>query len=315
MKLSLPVPSDFDFRNAVCSHGFFVLAPNRWEPARQTFHTIVTLDDTTAVALAIRESTNGRMVITSPAAVMSTQRGTIVASVGRLLRLDEDFLDFHECCRRSASHRTAARLRFGRLLRSASLFEDIVKVICTCNVTWRQTVAMVDNIVSHWGVTTADGAGRGFPTPTVLARVPVDQLRSVGRVGYRAAFLHRLAADVAEGRLDLAGIDAFTGPTDELHRRLRKIAGVGSYAAGHICMLLGRYDRLAVDTEMLRHLKSRHPRRRWTPTAIERYYRPWQPYQFLAYWFELWQDYERHHGQASEWEPSDQGSRITMQDR
>jgi hypothetical protein len=31
------------------------------------------------------------------------------------------------------SHRAAARLRFGRLLRSASLFEDIVKVICTCN--------------------------------------------------------------------------------------------------------------------------------------------------------------------------------------
>lgn len=315
MRLVLPVPGDFDFRNAICSHGFFVLAPNRWDPARQTLRTVVTIDDTLAVAVTIRESSTCKrrsVVVTASDSVTAAQRSFITAGVRRLLRLDESFADFHERCRGSASHQSAASSRFGRLLRSTTLFEDLVKVICTCNVTWRQTVAMVNNIVSHWGVPTSDGLGRGFPTASILACVPADELRTAGRVGYRAAFLHRLAQDVIEETLDLASIDAFAGPTPELHHRLRKIAGVGDYAAAHICMLLGRYDRLAIDTETMRHLKLHHPRRKWTPAAVERHYRPWHPYQFLAYWFELWQDYERRHGQASAWEPTDQGSRITV---
>jgi 3-methyladenine DNA glycosylase/8-oxoguanine DNA glycosylase len=228
-----------------------------------------------------------------------------------MLRLDEDLSDFHARCAASAAHRAAARLRFGRLLRSATLFEDIVKVICTCNVTWRQTVAMVGNLVTHWGVATADGVARGFPTPLLLARASVDDLRTRGRLGYRAGFVHQLAEDIVEGRLDLASIEACTESANELCRRLKQITGIGNYAAGHLCMLLGRYDRLAIDTEMMRHLRSRHPRRRWTPAGIERYYRPWQPYQFLAYWFELWQDYERQHGRADQWNPATDGSRIT----
>jgi 3-methyladenine DNA glycosylase/8-oxoguanine DNA glycosylase len=229
-----------------------------------------------------------------------------------MLRLDEDFSEYHARCRSTESHRAAAEACFGRLLRSADLFEDIVKVICTCNVSWGQTVAMIDNIVRHWGVPAGpDGQTKGFPTPIRLAAVDIDELRQKARVGYRASFVRHMSEAVAAGDLDLAALEGYTGPTDALAKALREIPGVGDYAAAHLCMLLGRYDRLAIDTELLRHLRTRHPRRTWTPAAIRRHYAPWHPYQFLAYWFELWQEYADRHGRPDQWDPSVTGVRIT----
>ena len=311
MRIVLDTPADFDFGGAVCSHGFFVLAPNAWEPANRTLHTVITLSDDLAAAVAIRESGPRRLLVTSPTKLTTRDAATIRAAVRRMLRLDEDFSGFHTLCRSSTSHSTAVDNRFGRLLRSATLFEDIVKVICTCNVAWRQTVAMIAKLVEQWGVPAGDGGGRGFPTPARLATAGPAELKRVARVGYRADYLHTLAVDVVEGRLDLAAIERFDGPTEELCRTLRRIRGVGDYAAGNLCMLLGRYDRLAVDTEMLRLLKARHPRRRFTPASLRRYYAAWQPYQFLAYWFELWQDYVARHGDSSSWSTQSEGPRIT----
>lgn len=311
MRIALDTPADFDFGSAVCSHGFFVLAPNTWEPATRTLHTVVTLDDTTAAAASVRASGERQLLVTCPAGLSRSQTQTVKTAIRRMLRLDEDLSGFHTLCRASTTHRIAADLRFGRLLRSATLFEDIVKVICTCNVAWRQTVAMIDKLVEHWGVPTGDGKKRGFPTPARLAMAGPAELKRIARVGYRADYLHALAVDVTEGHLDLTALEQFDGPTDDLCRSLRRIRGVGDYAAGNLCMLLGRYDRLAVDTEMLRLLKARHPRRRFTPASLRRYYAGCRPYQFLAYWFELWQDYVDRHGDSSSWSAQKEGARIT----
>ena len=35
--LTLPVPPGFDLQAAVCSYGYFILAPNRWDPDTRTF--------------------------------------------------------------------------------------------------------------------------------------------------------------------------------------------------------------------------------------------------------------------------------------
>ncbi len=310
MRLILPVPDDFDFRNAVTSHGFFVLAPNRWNPACCSLETTITLDATTAATVLIRESSRRRITISSNSSFDCSQRQVIKKAVVRMLRLDEDLAAFHARCRASATHAKAAEMRFGRLLRSGSLFEDMVKVICTCNVTWSQTVRMVDAIVSRWGVSSDVPGRRSFPTFATVAILTPEELRTHARVGYRAVSLHRLAQE-ATGVVDLESLDTYAGPTEDLVRQLRHIHGIGDYAAGHLCMLLGRYDRLAIDTEMLRFLKSRHPRRRWTAASIRQYYRPWQPFQFLAYWFELWQDYTHRHGPADQWDPTTTGVRIT----
>jgi 3-methyladenine DNA glycosylase/8-oxoguanine DNA glycosylase len=311
VRWTLKTPSDFSFCRAVCSHGFFVLAPNLWDPARNTLDTVLTVHDDLSMHVRLSESAGGHVTVRCEEKLSSDVRTAANSSIRRILRLDEDLTAFHEMCRKRKTHRIAAEMRFGRLIRSASLFEDIVKVLCTCNVTWRQTTTMIANIVENWGVPTRDGNGKGFPTPERLARVSSDKFKTIARVGYRAEFIHRLVRDVTSGEEDLEDIERSNGSSDELYRRLRRIHGVGDYAAGHLCMLLGHYDRLAIDTEMVRFFKTRHPRKRFTPARIRAYYDHWHPYQFLAYWFELWQDYIQRHGDADEWQPEDIGRRIT----
>jgi 3-methyladenine DNA glycosylase/8-oxoguanine DNA glycosylase len=315
MKLLLATPPDFDFRSAVCSHGFFVLAPNRWASKTQSLRTIVTIDDDTAVPVVVSEKRDARgrdgIVLSSPARLGPSQRRAVRGAIWRMLRLGENLTAFHSLCRRSTTHQPAAEMRFGRLLRSPSLFEDVVKVICTCNTSWAQTVAMVQRITELWGVPTTDGATRGFPTPDRLARVSAATLRKGARIGYRAEFLHRLARDAADDPFELEAFERFDGSSDKLYEMLRFIHGVGDYAAAHLCMLLGHYDRLAVDTELKRFLRQRHPRKRFTPAALRAYYDRWRPYQILAYWFELWSDYTQRHGESHEWDPGTTGRRIT----
>ena len=311
MRLELSVPDDFDFRNAVCSHGFFMLAPNRWDPVSQQLETVIGLDEQSAIVTVIRALPRRRLSLACSGRLTVRRREVLRAAVARMLRLDEDLGPFHARCRCSPGYEPAAEARFGRLLRSPALFEDVVKVICTCNVTWRQTVAMVGRLVETWGVPTENGSQRSFPTPARLAAVSPEEIRDRARVGYRAGFIHRLAVDVSTEQLDLAAIERNPCPSDQLYRLLRGIHGVGDYAAGHLCMLLGRYDRLAIDTEMMRYLKTRYPRRKWTPASIRRFYDPWQPYAFLVYWYDLWQDYIRRHGRSDQWEVTAVASRIT----
>lgn len=273
--------------------------------------TVITVSDDVAVRVVLAETAHGHVTARSDERLPSSTKARVTWGIRRILRLDEDLTAFHKLCVRKRSHAAAARMRFGRLIRSASLFEDIVKVICTCNVTWRQTTAMVSNIVEHWGISTRNAHRKGFPTPERLARVSINTLKRTARVGYRATFIHRFANDVAAGKTNLDDIESFHGPSDELYRRLRRIHGVGDYAAGHLCMLLGHHDRLAIDTEMMRFLKARHPRKRFTPGRIRQHYQSWHPYQFLAYWFELWHDYIERHGDSEHWQPEDIGRHIT----
>lgn len=92
------------------------------------------------------------------------------------------------------------------------------------------------------------------------------------------------------------------------------IAGLpawGKAAAAAADLKKGRYDRLAINTELMRHLRERYPRRRWTPACIRDHYAVWHPYQFLAYWFELWQGYADRHGRPELWNAAETGRDIT----
>lgn len=56
------------------------------------------------------------------------------------------------------------------------------------------------------------------------------------------------ARAIAAGELDLAALASPALSTTELRRQLLAIKGVGSYAAATLLMLLGRYDKLPMDS-------------------------------------------------------------------
>ena len=68
-----------------------------------------------------------------------------------MFRLDESLDAFYSLCRRENGLRWIPRIGGGRMLRSATGFEDIVKMICTTNCSWHLTVVMVRALVETFG--------------------------------------------------------------------------------------------------------------------------------------------------------------------
>ena len=62
------------------------------------------------------------------------------------------FPNFTRCVRPAAVFGKSAPAGIGRLLRSPTVFEDLVKVICTTNVQWGGTKRMVRELVDAFGL-------------------------------------------------------------------------------------------------------------------------------------------------------------------
>lgn len=172
---------------------------------------------------------------------------------------------------------------FGRLLCGSTLWEDAVKIIATTNTTWRQTVRMVDLLVTKTG---RDGA---FPDPADVIRFSEDELQRDCRLGYRAKTMRALAAGIVDGSIDLAAIADPGQTTDQLYRSFLTLPGIGPYGSAHLLAMEGRHDYIAVDTEFRRHVRETYHRgRKVSDRAMLRRYAKWGKWKYLAYWSELW---------------------------
>jgi N-glycosylase/DNA lyase len=205
-----------------------------------------------------------------------------------MLRLDADLSRFYDAARGDPDLAWAAA-GAGRMLRSPTVFEDVVKTICTTNCTWSATVRMTTALVDHLGVEALDGR-RTFPTPAAMAEAGEGFYRDVARAGYRGAYLRALADDVAEGSLDLETLNDPALPDDEVAARLLALPGCGPYAAAHMMMLLGRYSRLILDSWTRPKYASLNGRKA-TDSAIERRFRRYKEYAGLAFWLYLTRDW------------------------
>jgi 3-methyladenine DNA glycosylase/8-oxoguanine DNA glycosylase len=198
--------------------------------------------------------------------------------VGWMLRADEDFEEFWRVCREHPLLHHCADLKAGALIRSASIFEDVVKTRLTTNCHWRNTKRMVAGLCREFG---DEGA---FPTPERLARAGEDELRSIG-LGYRARFVSEFARKAVDGEIST---ESWIGrETDDLREELLSLPGIGPYSANHMLMLLGHYDRIPCDSEVCSYLglPPGTDSRKVERLAAERY-GAFGKYAFLAYKFE-----------------------------
>jgi len=164
-----------------------------------------------------------------------------------MFRANEDFGEFWELCRGHGILRHCQSKRTGALLRCATVFEDVVKTVCTTNCSWWNTKLMVANLCRMFGESCAsDGDAFTFPTPQRLAAVSLDGLKEA-KLGFRARYVLELARRVIDGDLDL---DAWCRETDldVLRSSLLGVKGIGSYAANHLLMLLGHYGEIPCDS-------------------------------------------------------------------
>jgi N-glycosylase/DNA lyase len=237
------------------SHGFAELAPTRLDEDARTLEVTLRIRRGKPRRVRVREGRRAGVAIVEIAgpAVGDRVREDVVAGVRRVLRLDHDLSGFYAKAERDPDLAWAAT-GAGRMLQGPSVFEDVVKTVCTTNCTWSATVRMVNALVEHLGESAIGGGEplwNAFPTPERMAAAPEDFYRDVARTGYRGAYLRSLARSVADGDLDLEALGSATPdelPDAELERRLLALPGVGPYAAAHIMMTIGRSSRLILDS-------------------------------------------------------------------
>jgi 3-methyladenine DNA glycosylase/8-oxoguanine DNA glycosylase len=249
--------------------------------------------------VVVREGRRGRALVQVFGRRPSDRQGQdILAATGHVLRLDEDLSGFYAVAADDPELAWATQ-GAGRMIRSPTVFEDVVKTICTTNCTWSATERMVGALVEHLGEQAAgapaDGPyGRAFPSPPAMAEADESFYRDVMRAGYRGAYLRTLAESVAGGCLDLEELAHASKeelPDDEVAARLLALPGVGPYAAAHVMMLLGRYSRLVLDSWTRPKYATVRGGRAVKDATIERRFRRYGPYAGLAFWLLLTRDW------------------------
>jgi len=128
----------------------------------------------------------------------------------------------------------------------------------------------------------------GKVTPEALLRLPEQRLRAIGLSGAKISYIRALAQECAEGRLDLARLEA--APDEEVMRELTRIKGIGAWTAHmYLIFALQRPDVLPVGDLGIRVAVSREYNlaRLPSPAEVERLGRPWRPYASVASWY-LW---------------------------
>jgi 3-methyladenine DNA glycosylase/8-oxoguanine DNA glycosylase len=287
-----------DLRRTIASHGVADLPPNRIDEEALTLETTVRLPRGRPRIVRVAPGRRDHAVLTVLGRAPSpTTARALLAQVAHVLRLDEDLSDFYERVREDPDLAWAAR-GAGRLIRSETVFEDVVKTICTTNCAWSATVRMVGALVEHLGEPAAEAPtegpwGRAFPTPTAMAAAKDSFYKDVVRAGYRGPYLRSLAASVADGSLDLEQLSRAPReelPDEEVAARLLALPGVGPYAAAHVMMLVGRYSPLILDSWTRPKYASINGRKA-SDATIERRFRRYGPYAGLAFWLYLTRDW------------------------
>jgi 3-methyladenine DNA glycosylase/8-oxoguanine DNA glycosylase len=293
MKLHLSARPPFSFSAVADSHGWRQLAPFAGDADGLSYIARLSIGRVTELHLAA--APDGALVECADP-VTDAEQAEIATMAGWMLALDQDLSAFYAAAQHEQKLAHVAERAQGRLLRSATLFEDVVKTILTTNTTWSGTKRMVQALVDLFGdplggPSSPDASPHAFPTPGSIAQADVEMLRQEVRLGYRAPYVLELARRIDSGVLDLEALKTAELPTDELRKRLRAIKGVGPYAVANLLMLLGHYDAIPIDSWALTLVsKEWHGGAAIGPAEVEAAFAHWGQFKGLAYWFWSWSD-------------------------
>lgn len=290
MELKIPTPRTFSFRRTVASHGWYQLLPFALDTEMWQLTRVVDLGKKRPVTIFLNgEKSHVRVTTARPLA--DPEAAIVLRDARHILRLDDDLRDFYLATDNDPEFSWVSQQGAGRLLRSPTVFEDLVKMICTTNCSWALTLKMVTGLADNLGRETGDGR-RAFPTPESMAAMPLKFFVDDVRSGYRAPYLKELSERVASGELNVEGWLTSELPTAELMKEIKGVKGVGPYAAENLLKLLGRYDGLALDSwTRAKFFEIRNKGRKANDKKIARYYSRFNEWRGLALWCDVTRDW------------------------
>lgn len=291
--LDLEVLYDFNFWCTVGSSGWCALTP-------------FSFDKQKPMLIRIQRLTSGEVV---KATVTQQRRGGLVVEVEHFqkldeadiremenvvktcLRLDEDFSPLYKMLRKYPDFCWVEEIGAGRLLRSPTVFEDVVKTICSTNCSWALTKSIVDRLCKKLGENFSAGY-HTFPAPRRVASVTEDFMRKEIKAGYRSPYLLELAQKIVDNELDVEKWRDSSLDSTTLKKEIMKVKGVGDYASDHILKLLGRYEFLALDSWLRRrYAQIRKEGKPVKDKEIEEWYASFGKWMGLVFWLDMTKDF------------------------
>ena len=290
MELKIRTPQNFNFRRTVISHGWYDLLPFAHDSQKWVLTRVIDLGAKAPVTIAMT-GRKAHVRVTTSRSLNEGETAKVTRDARHILRLDDDLEPFYLATGADPDFGWIGTQGAGRMLRSPTVFEDLVKMICTTNCSWALTVKMVTGLVENLG-RESDDKRRSFPGAAAMAEQPLKFFVDEVRAGYRAPYVKELAERVASGELNPE--EWLTSPlsTAELTKQIKGVKGVGDYAAENLLKLLGRYDGLALDSwTRARFFKIRNNGRKANDKKIARYYSRFNEWRGLALWCDVTRDW------------------------
>ncbi len=284
----LPARLPFNYLSVVNSHGWRQLAPFGFDENTSTLSYTFRASNGRVMQINMNDARTG-VAVDVKGRLSKLEVNEIREAITWMFALDADYSSFYEVARREQKLRKAIKFAYGRVLRSPTLFEDVVKTLFTTNTLWGATKNMTKKLIASFGDPLPGSDLKAFPTPESIAASSPEVLKETVRVGYRAPALHELAVRVASGELDLESLKQSTLPSLELRKELLKINGIGPYAAANLLLILGRSDYIPIDSWALKLVSYE-----WyeggpvTAKEVERAFEKWGMYKGFAFWFWDW---------------------------
>ena len=290
MEITLATPREFSFKRTIISHGWCELLPFKIDEEKWQLTRTLEVEDAKPVTITI-SSTRRALIVKTSRRLSQAAAKKVAADVRHMLRLDDNITEFYRLLTADNDFNWIPTQGAGRLLRSPTVFEDLVKMICTTNCSWALTQKMVTGLVENLGRESSNG-DRTFPSPEAMALMPLKFYVNEVRAGYRSEYLKLLADRVASGELDVEAWLTSPLSTAELMKEMRGVKGVGPYAAENLLKLLGRYDGLALDSwTRAKFFSVRNNGRKTTDKKIARYYSRFKEWRGLALWCDMTRDW------------------------
>ena len=132
MELKIPIPSTFSFRRTVASHGWYQLLPFALDTEKWQLTRVIDLGKKPPVTIFIDGAKN-HIRVTSARPLTKSDAAIVLRDARHILRLDDDLRDFYLATDNDPEFSWVSQQGAGRLLRSPTVFEDLVKMICTTN--------------------------------------------------------------------------------------------------------------------------------------------------------------------------------------
>lgn len=299
IRLAGPSGEPIDLWRTLTSHGLTELPPMAIDPDRRTMQAALPVGNGRPRMVEISAGRPGTLrLAVKGRRPNKAVRAQLRSTVRHMLRLDDDLGAFYAMLEGDPDLAWVTS-GAGRLVRSPTVFEDVIKTICTTNCAWSATERMIGALCAQLGERAVgapvDGAfGRTFPTPEAMAAADDAFYRDVAKAGYRGAYLRGVARGVAAGEIDLEALGTASPEElsdDDVAERLLALPGVGPYAAAHIMLVLGRTSRLILDSWTRPKYARLVGKEKVSDKAIERRFRRYGRYRGLAFWMFLTRDW------------------------